>query len=495
VIRASRRLALAWAVLLTLVCASSASADWPRYGGDDLLTNNVPKERAGGLSSASVSGIGERWSVKLAGRIVASPLYAKNVVVGESLENLVFVATNAGAVAAIRAQDGTVLWRRDVSTTVATCGSAYGISSTPIVDRGRNRLYVIGADGLLNALDLSTGASDPGWPVRVVDHTRSEYAWGGLAMFGTRVYVPIASYCDKADEDGYLADGRLVAVDVVDAHIVASFDPVAGPNNMGGMWGYAGTSIDPATGHLWTATGNSSVYDPECGCMVEDADYAESVVELDPDLNVFASNRPEEIPFVEDNDFGAAPLLFQPPGCPPLAAANAKNGRVYIWNRNDPGAGPIWSARVGPDDLGSAFIGQPSYSASLNMFFVSDARDYDAEGAVRMLDAVVGFAVGTGCAFPERPTWTTPGLGRGPKTPPLIVDDLVFVPGGFDHDAFALDARTGKTLWTVGLPGAVLAPIAFADKKVLVADATGMLHAFGLPRLAGSVGNRGRFAI
>jgi hypothetical protein len=43
---------------------------------------------------------------------------------------------------------------------------------------------------------------------------------------------------------------------------------------------------------------------------------------------VLAWNRPEGIPSVEDNDFGAAPLLFQPPGCPPLAAANAKNGRV-----------------------------------------------------------------------------------------------------------------------------------------------------------------------
>jgi outer membrane protein assembly factor BamB len=495
VIRAPSRLALAWAVLLALVCASPASADWPRYGGDDLLTNNVPKERAGGISSTTVPRIAGRWNVKLTGRIVASPLYANGVTMGLDVENVVFVATNTGTVAAIRAEDGTILWQRNVSATVTTCGSTYGISSSPILDRGRNRLYVIGADGLLYALDLSTGATKPGWPVRVVGATRAEYAWGGLATFGTRVYVPVASYCDKADEDGFLAEGRLVAVDVVDARIVAGFDPVAGPNNMGGMWGYAGTSIDPATGHLWTATGNSWVYDPECGCTVEDVGYAESVVELDRDLNVLASNRPAEIPFVEDNDFGAAPLLFQPPGCPPLAAANAKNGRVYIWNRNGLGAGPIWNARVGPDNLGSAFIGQPSYSPGLNMFFVSDARDYDLEGAIRTFDAVVGFAVGPGCALPERPTWTAPGVGRGPKTPPLVVGDVVFVPGGFDHNAFALDARTGKTLWTVGLPGAVLAPIAFADDSVLVADATGNVYSFGLPRPAGGAGGRGRFAI
>jgi outer membrane protein assembly factor BamB len=166
-----------------------------------------------------------------------------------------------------------------------------------------------------------------------------------------------------------------------------------------------------------------------------------------------------------------------------------------VWSRADLGGGPLWSDRIGPDELGSAFIGEPSYSPALNMLFVSDARDYDDAGAIRTFNAVVGIAVGPGCSFPERPTWTAPGIGSGPKTPPLVVDDAVFVPGGFDHDVFALDADTGKTLWTVGLPGAALAPIAFAGDEVIVADASGGVHAFGLPRLAGSVGDRGRFAI
>jgi len=330
----------------------------------------------------------------------------------------------------------------------------------------------------------------PGWPLRIIDLTGAEYVWGGLAMSGTRLYVPIASYCDEPDADGYLADGRLVSVDVVDVRVVSVFDVVEGPNNMGGMWGYAGTSIDPETGNLWTATGNSWVYDPGCDCIVETAGYGESVVELDPDLRVLAYNRPEGLPFIEDNDFGAAPLLFQPPGCPPLAAANAKNGRVYVWKRDDLYGGAIWSARVGPDDFVDAFIGQPSYSPGLNMFFISDARDYNEEGAIRNRDAVVGFAVGPGCSLPARPTWTTPGIGQGAKTPPLLVDDLVFVPGGFDQDVFALDGRTGETLWTTGLPGAVLAPIAFADGSVLVGDASGTLHAFGLPSLGRGVGTR-----
>ena len=70
----------------------------------------------------------------------------------------------------------------------------------------------------------------------------------------------------------------------------------------------------------------------------------------------------------------------------------------------------------------------------------------------------------------------------------------MFVPGGFDRKAFALHATTGEVLWTVGLPGAVLAPIAYAGDEVLIADSAGNLHAFGLRPSAG-VGKPGLYAI
>jgi PQQ-like domain len=417
---------------------------------------------------------------------------------GNRREDAIFVATNAGTVAALRAADGSVLWKRQVSpaTRIPTCNVTYGISSTPILDRAQGRLYTVGSDGLLHALNLANGDEvADNWPLRIVQLTGAEYVWGGLTLRGTWLYVPVASFCDKPDSDGFNADGRLVAVDVVDPRIVASLDITEGPNNMGGIWGYAGVTIDPDTGHLWTATGNGFVFDPECGgCLVETAGYAEAVLELDADLNVVSWNRPDDVANRHDSGFGAAPLLFQPAGCPPLAAAHAKNGRVYVWSREDLEGGPRWSAHVGPSGIDESFLSQPSYSPDLDMFFISPARDYDDEGQTRTLDAVVAFAVGPGCTFPARPTWTAPGVGRGPKSPPLIVDDLVFVPGGFDRNVFALDALTGEVLWTVGLPGAALAPIAYAGDEVLVADAAGNLHAFGLPRPTG-VGKRGLYAI
>ena len=49
-------------------------------------------------------------------------------------------------------------------------------------------------------------------------------------------------------------------------------------------------------------------------------------------------------------------------------------------------------------------------------------------------------------------------------------------------------------LWTIGLPGAVLAPIAYAGDEVLIADSAGNLHAFGLERPIG-IGKQGLYAL
>jgi hypothetical protein len=79
-------------------------------------------------------------------------------------------------------------------------------------------------------------------------------------------------------------------------------------------------SAEPDGSAVYTAVGNSHVLDPACGCVVDDAGFGDSVVRLTPDLAPVSSSRPADVPAVDDDAFGAARLLFQPPGCPPLAA-------------------------------------------------------------------------------------------------------------------------------------------------------------------------------
>ena len=112
---AATRLAILCGALVLAVPSTSGAGDWPRYGGDDLVTNHVPAAAAAGLSSETVGDIVTRWSVNVGGRFVASPLYAADFPFGGKREDAIFVATNAGTVAALRAVDGAVLWKRQVS--------------------------------------------------------------------------------------------------------------------------------------------------------------------------------------------------------------------------------------------------------------------------------------------------------------------------------------------------------------------------------------------
>jgi hypothetical protein len=91
--------------------------------------------------------------------------------------------------------------------------------------------------------------------------------------------------------------------------------------NLGGIWGWGGVSAEEDGSVFYTAIGNSRVHSDDCGCFVDDAAFGNRVVALTPDLSVVDSDKPMEVPGTGDNDFGAAPLLFQPKGCPPFAAA------------------------------------------------------------------------------------------------------------------------------------------------------------------------------
>ena len=190
------------------------------------------------------------------------------------------------------------------------------------------------------------------------------------------------------------------------------------------------------------------------------------------------SNRPVGLPspLVEDTDFGATPLLFQPDGCPPLAAAHAKDGKIYVWLRSSLASGPIWEARIGPDDLGHPFIGEPAWSAELQMLFISEARIYGPAGVERF-DAAVAFRVGSGCSFPARPTWIA-DAGIAPKPPPMLLGNILFVPGGRAKALYALDARDGTPLGVWALDGSSYSSPTLADGVILAGDFSGRLHAF-----------------
>ena len=227
---------------------------------------------------------------------------------------------------------GRLVWKRSLGPTVRqVCDAQGGIESTPALDIALGRLYVIGANGMLQALSLATGKPVPGWHVKIIQRTDVETAWGALRVAGNSIYVPVASWCDKGDAAGAW-DGELVAVDRTTHRISPRFDVVPGRHNGGGIWGPGGVAIDPADGSIWTATANSVV--ETNGSLIEDAPFAERVLHLSTKLKVLASVvEPDSNEVLGDQGFGSTPMLFQPPGCPALLAVNSKDSYTYVWRR------------------------------------------------------------------------------------------------------------------------------------------------------------------
>ena len=195
------------------------------------------------------------------------------------------------------------------------------------------------------------------------------------------------------------------------------------------------------------------------------------MVKLTPTLRVLGSNRPEQYPPMGDFDFGSAPLLFQPPGCPAFAAANSKLGVMYVWNRDRLKNGP-WYQRAlaeGP----ASFVGQPSYAPGLRMIFESHASV--VRNGQRVGDGIAAFSIDRNCRFHLR--WLR-SVGLGNEPAPVIIGDVVFAPGGDRGGYTALAARTGKVLWRFSTPASTYAPAIAAGGWIFGGDLGGTMHAF-----------------
>jgi outer membrane protein assembly factor BamB len=434
-----------------------STSDWLAYGRDPQLTNAAAQLP---ITTRTAPSLHALWRASLGGPIIASPL---------TFDGIVYAATESGTVVALRAATGATLWSDAFgSVTTATCGS-WGVSSTGAIDPARGVLYVANADGRLRALDLMTGAV--AWISVITNRPLEEYVWGGLRLVGNQLYVPVASYCDAPGADGRIADGRLVAVDVEAHRLGATYDTVPGTDNLGGIWGWGGVSVETDGSAVWTATGNSHVLDASCACFVDDAGDGNSIVALSLGLQVEASDRPEGIPTDLDDDFGAAPVLFEVRGCGSYAAANNKDGYLYIWNREDLAAGPIFELGIGTASA-DPFIGEPSWSTDRQTLY--DATTNVVTDGVSQGDGVTALTFNAACQL--RSSWQT-ATGHGTQPPPILLGDVLFAAGG-SGGFTAINATTGDVLWHEDTASLTLAPPIAADGRIFAGTYDGVLDAF-----------------
>jgi outer membrane protein assembly factor BamB len=477
-----RRLLIVAAVVLALAPHASAAVDptsWPAYGYDNQLGNAIQTKR---LTQDAVARLRLSWSAQLDGPVFAQPLAAT---VNRQL--LIYAATEAGSVYAVSATNGKVVWKRELGVVeTLECGT-WGITATGAIDLERRLLFEISADGVLHALDLGTGEDVPGYPLTLITNNLYEYVWGGLRIANDRLYVVNASYCDVGPPGGQFPEGHLFSIPLAQPQAITGWDPVPGPGNLGGMWGWGGVSVDPANGRVFTGVGNSSVWSEECGCYVDNAGYGNKIVELQPDLSGVVDANDPGIAMTGDSDFGAAPLLFKPLACPPLAAMNNKNGLLYVWDRERLSAGPIVSIPLG--DGIAAFVGSPGWSESQQMIYSAQSVIRDQENR-KIGNGVTAWHADPGCGF--RPIWSR-SLGDGNQATPLVVGNTVFATGGRPGSFHALRAGTGEELWSYPTEGRTVAAMMSVGGGVFGADTAGVLYAFDPAPTPRGTGSPARF--
>ncbi len=438
--------------------------DWGTYGLNNQRTGFDPA--AGGLSPSTVKSIRLIWSTRLGAPIITQPLVASGVALRhpQGRVDLLFAATERGRIVAIDAHTGRVTWSRQLGYQhVSFCGDLpnhdFGISGTPVIDRARRSIYTMGGDGRLYELDLATGRIKWRWTMTRDPSHVDDY--GALTLANGILYVPFAGNCDTDPYHGFVA-----AIRVRDGNRVGTWFP-SGAAYGGGVWGFGGVSTAPGGGSIFAAVGNSNGPD-------EHAHYGEHVVQLTPTLRVVSSNYPGGLSS-NDADFGATPLLFQRPGCPPQLAVGNKLGAFFLYDRDRISSGPVQRIELGGSDYGQrALLGVAAYWPRTATVFVSNPLD---QGQYR--HGVVAFHVTGSCQLSFE--WSATHGPEGDDSTPTVAGGVVFFGNGYGHRAIALDARTGRFLWSSGaaIRTSVFAAPTVVNGDIYVSSIGGSVSAFG----------------
>lgn len=421
----------------TVTPAANGHVDWTTFGYDATRSGKNPNETT--LGRNNIASLRVHWTFQTAGSIVAQPVVAANVALSNGAADVVYVADEAGNVYALNATTGAPIWTQNFGTSQNSCGDLpqWGNTSTPVIDRTLNALYVVDGRGSAHGLNLATGASLAGWPaaVPVVHDASVEYAYSGLALSpaGT-LYAAGAGYCDNGT---YF--GSIVALNAATGTQTATWIPQTAPNYGSGIWGAGGVAADPRPGvtDVYVTTGNA---------FPESALYSDSVVRLTSALAPVATNSQFDASVPNDDDFGTNPVTFVAPGCPPQLAAEQKNGLLDLYDLDAIAAGPVQRVSIGaPTNIGLN-VDSASYDAATNMLYIANATADSPYGtgllAFSFLNCTLVLA------------WQHGGTSTSPLSQPVIANGVVYYATGSTKTIAAYDAVTGTPLWTSAQFGA-----------------------------------------
>jgi len=472
---------LVWTVgIIVLV----QGADWTTHSGDNRRTAWQRDDAR--LTRDTLKNLQLLWKVRLdvKQRSVYSlfgPLIVEQTITDRGFKELAFVATTNNDLVAIDADLGTVFWKKHFDwkadapeTQQASFLCPGGLTAWPVLGPSTDGsflrpIFVLSGDGFLHQVNISTGVEMKP-PAKFLPPNGKPYS---LAYDKGVVYTITGQGCGGNPNSVY-------SIDVNDAAM-----PVhSWRSTSGGLWGIAGAAIG-TDGTVYAETGDGR-YDPATNR------YANAVVALTPrDLKLkdwYAPSNADWL-FKRDLDMNVTPVVFDYKGRE-LVVGSGKEGRLFLLDSQSLG---------GPDHrtplFRSELISNEAVDFAGTGTWGSLASWQDAQGARWVLAPIWGprhsafvFPINNGetndgsvAAFKVEDRNGTPVLSPAwisrnmvTPTPPAIVNGIVFalssgewVRQANDRDGtlyegdvrvqksvpavlYALDAATGKELWSSG---------------------------------------------
>ena len=501
-------------LVLCLLAVSLLGADWPTFGHDPQRTGWAQEETA--LTPANVSTLELKWKAKLDNQAfrlsaITAPVVASGVSTARGVRTVVYEGGISDRVFAIDAENGAVLWTHALKPHVLPKNGGFqgtflcpnGITATPVIDKSTGILYVIAADGNLYGFDLGSGKVRFG-PVQFVAPFAKSWS---LNLVDGVVYTVLTQGCGGALSGFYSMDVRNPHHPVIHQMLLSNTDTA-------GIWGRGG-AIAGNNGRVYGSTADGK-FDPVAG------DYSNSVVaaamgSLDL-VDYFTPANWSDLNH-HDLDLGAASPVWFGWKNYNLLASGAKEGVVSLLDAdslggkdhqtvlystpklgNDPhtfDAHGVWGGlSTWRDDDGNTWLYVPMWgpvSQSAPAFPVSNGPN--PHGSVMAFKVVAA----PGSDKPAlAPAWVSGDFNL--PDPPIIVNGVVFAlstgenakQGGPEEERFlnthpavlyALDARTGKTLYNSGDAIASwvhFSGLAEAEGRVYAVDHDSNVYCFGL---------------
>jgi hypothetical protein len=321
---------------------------------------------------------GKLFSYAVSGQVYAQPLYVPNVAIPhKGVHNVVYVVTEHDSVYAFDAdaQLGKPLWQRNlvnpkagittvpaVDTGGANIIPEIGITSTPVIDPASGTIYVVAdtkrvAGGTiayvqrLHALSIATGAEKFGGPVVIAASMRGtgdgsnrqgvltfsplhQLQRAALLLVDGVVYVAYASFADVRPYHGWV-----IAYNARTLARTGVFNDTPDGSD-GGIWQCGDGPASDASGAIFVGSANGT-FDADTGGR----DYGDSFLKLVKNgsklsLTDYFTPSDQATTSPQDLDFASTgPLLLpdQSVGPPHLAVVGDKQGRVYLFDRDNLG--------------------------------------------------------------------------------------------------------------------------------------------------------------